>query len=481
MGLRQRILNPDRYIKRFMAKEVKTGQLFMAGGVPHPEGLLSPDIFGATPDEKRVMVGYIKLPTYFIHPEIYRGFFKRRMRYIDNIINGTKKYTIQKDGTLLEDPAGSTGIKWFYDNYDNIKFKASEEGEEDRVMSTNIKKSFNRLTRDQIFMNKLIVVPLIVRDINTSDGKLVKVDEINAMYQSVLSLSQYYSNDNNNLLIDRHAIAYRIQLKLVELFTYAFDKIFGKDGIQRKKAMGRNIDYTSRNIISAPKFTGKFGSSPYTMDNAGYPLSAVIGSFTPIFIYNLHNFFKHCYDIGVIHDVSLDEFEVYYDLKFCKSLIDKYIKSWSERLDKVSATAGKDKSVIELDFKIHNSDGTLTDMKKPVSLIGIFYMIGYVTVELANRVTAITRYPILNKYNCVVTKIHILSTHKTVHVSCDGIDYPYYPDIFNIEKDLATKDPDKREEIIGSLFQETIKMSNVFLKGFNGDYDGMTVASYSNI
>lgn len=453
------------------AKEVTTAQLFTASGQPHPEGLLSPIIFGSTPDEKRVMTGYIKLPMYFIHPEVYKGFFKRRFRDIDNIINGTKRFSISPDGELIPNEKGGTGLKWFYDNFDKINVKGSDELETDKIMSKELKKAFNRMAREDVFFNKVTVCELILRDINTGDGNRTKVDELNTIYQGIIQLAQVYSYDNNNMAINRDSIAMKLQLKLVALLEYAFDKIFGKDGIQRKKTMGRNVDYTSRNIISAVKFKGKFGSSPLNMDNAGYPLSAVIGSFTPMFMYNMNVFFKKMYDTGKIK-VSPDEFESFYDLKYCKSLIDKYLRSWSERLDKIPSNADNDNtSFLELTFNIVGEDGSTSVINRQITLIELFYMIAYMTVELTGRVTSITRYPILNKHNNVLTKIHVLSTTDTKMVVVDGIEYPYYPDIFTIEKELKTKDPDKYEEIIGALFQETIKMSNVYLPGFNADFD----------
>lgn len=470
MGLKQRLIDNKKYIRRFMCREVTTGQLFTSSGVPHPDGLLSPIIFGETPAEKRVMKGFIRLPVPIIHPAVYRGFFKRRMRNIDNIINGTKKYTVQEDGTLLETPTGNTGLVWLYNNFEKIKFKAAQEADEDRILSQKVKTSFNRMTKEDVFIDKFIVCPLILRDISR-EGGMVKVDELNGMYQSLIQLSQIYSGDSNNILIDRNAILYKIQIKTVQILNYAYDKIFGKDGVQRKKALGRNPEFTSRNIISAPIFTGKFGSSPIDIDRVGYPLSAVVGSFTPLFMFNMMQFFKMCYDMGHIKGITEDEFESYYDMKFCKSLIDKYIKSWSERLQHISASAEKDKSLLTFDFTVTDEKGTVRHITRPVTIIEVFYMSAYVSVEMADRVTAITRYPILNKYNCVVTKIHVLSTRETIRTEVSGLTYPYYPNIFDAEERLKTKDPDRYEELIGRLFHETIKMSNVYLKGFNGDYD----------
>lgn len=473
MGLRIRLLKPNKWIKNMMSAEVKTAQLFTANGQPHPEGLLSPEIFGMTPEEKSVKTGWIRLPMPFIHPEIYSGFLRRRFRDIDNIINGSKKYIIDSAGNLIQDENGKTGLKWFYDNFDKINIRGSEAKDDDRILSKELKKSYNRLTKEDIFMDKVIVCELIVRDINTGGGTSVKVDELNSIYQDIIRFKDALSTDSNNLLINRDAIIFKIQSRLIALLDYAYDKIFGKDGIQRKKTMSKTVRFSSRNIISAPEFKGKFGSSPINLDNAGYPLSAVVGSFTPFFIYNLSIFLRQCYDRGMIHDIGVDEFEAYYDLKYCKALIEKYLRSWGERFDGIPASAEtKANDYIQMAFNIDRG-GTISAVVRKITLIEVFYMIAYNTIELGNKVTSITRYPILNKYNNVVTKIHVLSTHKTVKVTIDGMEYPYYPDIFDLETQLKTRDPNQYEEIIGSLFQETIKMSNTYLPGFNGDYDNI--------
>jgi len=480
-GMRMRLLRTNLWIKKMMCREVKTAQLFTSGMVPHPDGLLSPIIFGLTPEEKSVMTGYIQLPTYFIHPEIYKAFFKRRYRQIDAIIGGTKKFIIGPDGGLIEDEKGNTGIDWFYRNFDKIKFKAQEVDEEnDRIMSKNLKTAYNRLERSDVFIDKVLVCELILRDINTTDGKLMKVDELNGLYQDILRMCDMYSGDVNNMMINRDTIALRIQLKIVALLEYAFDRIFGKDGIQRKNVMGRKVDFTSRNIISATTFEGKFGSSVIDIDRVGYPLSAIVGSFTPMIMYNLKVFFQNCYDTGKIKNMSHDEFEAFYDYKYCKKILEKYIHSWGERFQYIPASGDKDKiSFIEQEFIIHR-DGKDEVITRPLTILEVLYIVAYNTIEKRDRVTSITRYPIINKYNNVITKIHVLSTHKTQSVMIDGISYPFYPNIDKIQEVLSSHNPEEHEEIVGSMFHETIKMSNVFLPGFNADFDKLSTYLETN-
>ena len=74
----------------------------------------------------------------------------------------------------------------------------------------------------------------------------------------------------------------------------------------------------------------------------------------------------------------------------------------------------------------------------------------------------VTRYPILDAYGVFFSKIRVSSTLKTVPMEINGQIYKWYPYIdLNLSK-----------EEVSNNFVDTMRFSNAYLKGLDGDYDG---------
>lgn len=115
MSMKTAFLDSELFVKVNKLKEVTNPVILDRGSVPTPDGLLSTEIFGVTPKERKETFAYIDLQTYFLHPLVYET-LKRQDRRIDSIISGTKKFIIDKKGDIVEDPNGDTGIDWLYKN-----------------------------------------------------------------------------------------------------------------------------------------------------------------------------------------------------------------------------------------------------------------------------------------------------------------------------------------------------------------------------
>ena len=105
------LLPCDEFADLNHLKEVTSPVLFQRGEIPHPEGLVSNEIFGVTIKERRENFAYIDLHGHFLHPHIYK-IMKRFFRNVDKIIAGTENYSINKEGHLVVDPEGETGIEF---------------------------------------------------------------------------------------------------------------------------------------------------------------------------------------------------------------------------------------------------------------------------------------------------------------------------------------------------------------------------------
>ena len=80
----------------------------------------------------------------------------------------------------------------------------------------------------------------------------------------------------------------------------------------------------------------------------------------------------------------------------------------------------------------------------------------------ADKHVWISRYPILDYYGTFPSRISVMSTKKTVYMKTDGKEYEAYPNI-DLSFDKST---------VSTYFLDTVVMSNLYLKGLGGDYDG---------
>jgi hypothetical protein len=98
--------------------------------------------------------------------------------------------------------------------------------------------------------------------------------------------------------------------------------------------------------------------------------------------------------------------------------------------------------------------------KRRFTWCDVFYI---ATVEATrDKQVLITRFPIDFYTNQITTGIVVSSTKDTEAIDINGEHYDYYPRI--------------REDMIGcdtsNLFVDTVRMSNSYLSGMGGDYDG---------
>lgn len=464
--MKTRVLDLNRFISKKLTKEVDSPVIMVRNEI-NEKSLLSSEIFGRTPDEKKVMTGFIKLHKKFIHPLLYKGYFKRRYADVDNIILGKQRYVIDDkyakkmnlDGNLVPvEEGGGTGLEWFYENFDDMKLRNSDSKDSDGVLTQSIKNSFGKLDRSTIFMDKLIVIPLIYRDINRSSGSMA-LDELNGLYQKLINLNSMYS-ESNNPLFDERRIDYNIQQTLVAIFEHFQSKVFGKDGIQRRKVMGKTVDYSARAVISAPSFNGYFGESPIDMDRGGFHLGITVGTFLPLMIYKIKNLLKSFYDNGCMGELSISEFDENFDNQRIKEFIEVYIHSYGDRFKPIDVNG--EGCYIKIKLKRGSEE-----IERNLTLIELLYIAAYDELEAKERYMVISRYPINDIYNILPIKIHVLSTVYVTPVEIGGVMYKHYPDIFLYEKKMSSIDID-----ITTVFHETVKISNTLLAGLDGDYDG---------
>jgi hypothetical protein len=438
-------------------------------------------------------MGYISLGVKILHPLIYARLFKRSVKDIDSLIAGYKKYAILDNGELQEDPNGGTGLKWLYDNYNSIKFKNFEDKDSDSIMMSSLKNSINTLTREEIFIDKFLVMPLLYRDVLVDASGNESSDKINDLYKKLLQYKKIIEDSDQYMMMDVNTIKLNLQRVVLEIFDMISGKLYGKYGAQRKKAMGKAVDYSSRLVISAANYDGEyFHGHPVNIDAVGYPLSTVASTFTPFTAFNMYNFLLSMYESGKIVDKdgkipSQVDFDSVYSQEVMEEFIIKYDSSWGERLKRLRVPGYEDQYIM-----LNGVDIKGEPYERYMTLIDLVYIGAYLGSTGKHMVTS--RYPIQDTDGVFPAKVHVLSTDETMYLNIDGMEFKYYPDITKfIEEKKALDDIIKKEGLtetnleklsifesrMTNRFNETLTMSNTRLQDINGDYDGDTTANRS--
>lgn len=459
--------------------EVTDPILFEKGNVPSPGGLLSTDIFGSTPKERQRTFAYIDLQGYYLTPFIYK-MLRRMNRKFENIINGSASYTITEQGELIEDEEkGQTGMDFLYKNWEKIKFTKNDSnirGERIDLLESHKK--------DTLFVKFWDVIPAYYRDVNlqsTAQGK-VSHHEVNDLYSRLIRLANTVK-DGNMFNFTLNSTKFRIQLTIVEIYDLFKSKLEKKNGLIRKSLLGKSIDYGSRSVISAPIFDSE---TPESMEvnftRAGVPLAQCCALFTPYIIGWVKNYLRRelegygnrypIYDKDgkVLYTVELEDPTIAFSEDVIKKTIDRFVHAPANRFDlielpvKSSTKEGKSKPIYMTMVGRNASSGQAEDVsplvKRPISWTDLLYQ---AAVDVtSDKYIWVTRYPLLDYFGMFPCGISVLSTTNTTPMYVGERHYDRYP-VVNL---------DVPKEEMSVYFIDTLRVSNLYLAGLDGDYDG---------
>lgn len=489
------LLDIDKFIKRNNVKEITNPTFFGYNGLPTPDGLLSNEIFGITQADRAGIFGYIDLVEYFIDPSCYKALL-RLDRKFNEIVHGTNFFTINDNGELVEDyENGKTGIKWLKQNFGKIKLKRTDS----RKRDMKIKYIQHNFESGKMFINKYLVIPPYYRDVNTG-SRHEGVGQINTLYVHLITAATSLRENNNYGLSMADNTCGRIQDTLKAIYDYFCGNkndiisdpgtgMSGKFGILKRANLSKTTDYSCRLVISAPELKVEtIDDLMVDLDHSGVPLAAVATDFYPFVLYHMRRFFEReylgvyeddCYDSNgeLIHVYLKNAMYVYNDDELNKQL-NRYLYSPNDRFRPVEAPIDYEKSGIPDDdeHRIYMAfKGTPTTkpedygdypeavIHRPLTWTDIIYM---ASVEASqDKCVSITRYPYDSYTNTIYTKVTVLSTQETEPLYINEKFYKFYPKI-------RLKDINTPTE---TLFRDTLTMSNLYLKGMGGDYDGDTV------
>lgn len=448
------IANINNIVDANDLKEV-TSPIIMKGTIPNDEGLFSKTIFGDYGSiERKEKFSYVNLGKTFIHPKVYI-LIKKIYRKIDKIVSGAIYVKITKLGILEDstddDPDAWTGINNFIKNYNKIKFDVSiSDTKKDKV------EKLRRYKKEEIFISKWLIIPPHYRDIQIKNG-MSSIEEISEMYKKLVASTRIYQTDIEFGTLYR--TDFSVQNQLIEIHNYFIKGNIGrKHGLLKDGLLGKAIDYSTRAVLTAPKFRAEsWKDVNIDFYHVGLPLHLAIIGFLPFVVKGFLNFIYTVIQRGyfIYHDIINDKItkikksvEKELTEDFVIKLIKKYIKTYELRDMEISLMDENEKPVLLFSNLI----------KRNITLLDLFYVVTYDVVK--HKHVLVTRYPLEDYRNIVPFKIVLLTTRKTIPKLRDdrwGIRLTNYPII---------------EDGVKTQYDDSLKVHSAYLEGYGGDFDG---------
>ena len=473
------LYNVDDFIDINELEECSSGVLFQRGGVPHPKGLVSNEIFGVTVQSRKETFAYLNLYGRFFHPHVYKVVHSV-FRNIDKIISGDEFYSINKEGILVVDREnGDTGIDFIYNNWEKITWKKSGSTEEEENTGVGMRKErmglLNILPKDEAFLTKFPIIPVFYRDI-TSDSRGGKSGDLNKYYADLIRLSSLLRN-RDLFGFQFGSTTFSIQQILVSIYDLFKQKLQKKNGMIRRYLMGKTIDNSVRTVITAPTYHSE-RPEDMMIDyyHCAIPISQICALAYPfmmewikgfldreIISNSLEKIIYNPYDDKIEKTVRLKDPASYFNEKWIEGIMDSYIRDPSSRFNKIEVPVeGSTKPMyLHLTGKRMGTKADLSStVYRPMTITDLLYIAASEVTK--DKMAKVVRYPLTEEFSFIFSHIRINSTTKTEPMMINGRLYKWYPVIdFNVPKSN-----------IASKFIDSMQFSNAYLKGIDGDYDG---------
>jgi DNA-directed RNA polymerase beta' subunit len=479
--------NIEDFIKANNCPQVTNPVHFNEDGTPTTDGVFSYELFGIMDNDRKNIFGYIDLNGYYLHPLAY-SMMKKRMGSLRDVFSGNKYAAIvnKKIQIVEKDFQGAqTGIDFFYNNFEKIDWiDAIDEEEMDSIDKKTRLKFLRSLKKNELFVNKWLVVPPFYRAESSERG--TTGDDINKMYKELISktisMKKGFGAQTFNIFGSKTKLD--IQEILVNLYSETTRPIRGKNSMFRDRLLGKRIDYTSGNVITSPDIASANTPQemPVQFGYSSYPLVTLISLFHPFFLNKIQEFLNSV--VSVMRETIKDFKEVdlnQFNSKSVEKLIALFIRSEAERFSPVQIeykNINNQKMLATFDVteftSMSDAESNKNGKTRDLTLTDIFYLAAIEICE--DKHVFVTRYPITGFQSIFPTKIKVMSTVKTrkmfLKIDNGGLkqdalimevdNYPY----IRYEGD-ANPAPKTHYGFI-----DVYIAGNVYLKAIGGDYDG---------
>lgn len=215
----------------------------------HEDGLFSTSIFGRVGDERRNRrFSYIDIKLDIFHPVIFNVLGKLKGLYLE-IMSG-KSYAVWdkeiKDFVRSTPVDGKTGFAFFLNHWKDIEFENRDSDK--REQNVMLLKKF----KNKALLNKVIVIPAGLRDLEIqSDGRQSE-NEINTLYKKIIALSNSVITSaikNNPEMLNN--TRYSLQLAFNAVYDNLLSLIEGKKKLLLGRWASRNVFNGTRNVITS--------------------------------------------------------------------------------------------------------------------------------------------------------------------------------------------------------------------------------------
>lgn len=464
------LFNVDEFVELNHLQKITSPVLLQRGDIPHPEGLVSNQIFGVTPKDRKNTFAYIDLGHVFFHPHVYK-IIKRFFRNVEKIVNGSMYYIVNTEGHLVVSDSinGQTGVQFLYDNWDKIKWEYTDSTARNERIDI-----VSKIKKNELFMTKQIVIPAFYRDVSSSASGGGSVQEINTFYSNVIRLASILKeNDMFNLSL--YSTQAAIQDLLVDIYDYFKSKLESKNGLLRKYLMGKNVDMCTRSVITAAAYHAERPEDlQVSLRYTGIPISQILSLCQPFIVAWVNRFVEqeilNAKDEKLLLDpktgkvISKKELrspESVFTDKFIRTKMNTFIKDPETRFDPIELPL-MDGNISYLAFhgtryNTANKDELAPTISRKMTWTDLFYMACEDVVK--DKHCVCTRYPLIDQYGLFISRISVTSTSKTEPMQVGEKIYKFYPVI----------DSDLPKYRVGAMFIDSTTFSNSYLPGLDGD------------
>lgn len=497
-------LDIDKFIKANELKPISNPMFFERTGSPTSDGLLSNEIFGITKDDRTSIFSYIHLAgETFMHPLAYK-IWNRLDKNVKMCAYEMENYVLdKKNGKLIPDPNGKTGLKYLKEVIKVIDFKKNDSAKR------GTKIDFLEKYRDKLFIDNFVVIPAGYRDIDTEKSGRMGVGEINKLYNAIIRDCNALAQSEDYGLTLNGSIRGRIQDNIAAVYDWlVFGRFNGKDaeasglsskmGLIRRAGMKKSFDWGARLVICQQNLRKeRLSDLDVDVDEIGLPLAAICANLYPFMLYWIRNFFEVNFSDEMYlttvdkktgkkkYNVVQDWRTIYSDERIKKEL-DRFMHGSVNRFIPIEAPVndGFKGTTPYLRIKGYYVDsdekaqeiinGNIPKEEKlldrAMTWCDLIYM---AAIDICkDKYTLITRFPIDSYWNQYPARIKVFSTIETEPVVVENgvIGRRYYPKFPKIRPEDMNKNSSNK-------FVDVAVPNNVRLDSIGGDFDGDTISS----
>lgn len=401
-----------------------------AGGQLADRGLFSIPIFGRIgSDERDSRFSYVDLHTRVFHPTVYQILVALKGMY-EGIMNSSifaRWDDKLKDFVVCDELRGETGYSFFVKHWDQIVFQRTKSPVRD------IRLKVLEKYKDRALIDKFLIIPAGLRDIEEGDTGRPVINEVNEHYRSIIAAANNIA-DSKILAEDptQDRTRMRIQQSIQNVYEYFTNFLQGKRGFVQNRWGSRRVASGTRNVISAMNgndaVLGGRRTPKYTDTVFGLYQLAV--AMLPITVFHLRtHYLDAIFNIGggqarlvnpktlkaEIVEISLASFDKWTTNEGLEKVVSAYGEQ-SRRLKPVMVDdyymaliyRGPDNT-----FRIFSDIDELPkhlDRKNvfPINYTELLYLSGY---QIWNTYHAqVTRYPITGTGSTYMSTIYVMTT-----------------------------------------------------------------------